>query len=88
MVRRLEVAIELAKKDKVVFDAKMKDKTARAEIELKRLRILEADKAKKARLKEFMDKAQAAYAEGEFCEAEAYAKQAMEVDPDRGRRDR
>ena len=26
MVRRLEVAIELAKKDKVAFDAKMKDK--------------------------------------------------------------
>ena len=26
MIRRLEVAIELAKKDKVAFDAKMKDK--------------------------------------------------------------
>ena len=37
-VRRVEVAIELAKKDKVSFDAKMKDKEYRAEIERKRLR--------------------------------------------------
>ena len=81
MVRRLEVAVELTKKDKLIFEEKMKDKTARAEIEVKRLRILEADKAKKARMKEFMDKAQAAYAEGDFVEAEAYAKRAMEVDP-------
>ena len=81
MVRRLEVAIELAKKDKLVFDEKMKDKTARAEIEIKRLRILEADKAKKARLKELMDKAQEAYAEGDYAGAEAYAKRAMEIDP-------
>ena len=81
MVRRLEVAIELAKKDKVVFEEKMKDKAARAEIELKRLRILEADSAKKARLKEWMDKAQAAYADGNYVEAEAFAKRAMEVDP-------
>ena len=48
MVRRLEVALELAKKDKVAFEVKMQDKKQRAEIELKRLRILEADKAKKA----------------------------------------
>ena len=33
MARRLEVAIELAKKDKVAFDAKMQDKKHRAEIE-------------------------------------------------------
>jgi len=45
------------------------------------LRILEADKAKKQRLKEFMDKAQAAYAEGNYSECEAYAKRAAEVDP-------
>ena len=57
MVRRLEVAIELAKKDKVTFEVKMQDKQLRAEIETKRLRILEADKAKKARLKDLMDKA-------------------------------
>ncbi|MDR3619511.1 MAG: type II secretory pathway, component PulD, partial [Paludisphaera borealis] len=81
MVRRLEVSIELTKKDKLIFEEKMKDKTARAEIEIKRLRILEADNAKKARLKEFMDKAQAAYAESNFEQAEAYAKRAMEVDP-------
>ena len=67
MVRRLEVAIELAKKDKVDFERKMQDKQLRAEIEMKRLRILEADKAKKIRMKELMDKATTAYAEGELC---------------------
>ena len=81
MVRRLEVAIELAKKDKVDFDVKMKDKKHRAEIELKRLRILEADKAKKGRVKELMDKATTAYAEGKYVESETYAKRAMEIDP-------
>src|SRR5262249_19120308 len=55
MTRRLEVALELAKKDRVVFQAKMQDKQLRAEIEMKRLRILEADKAKKVRMKELMD---------------------------------
>ena len=81
MVRRLEVALELAKKDKVAFEVKMQDKAQRAEIELKRLRILEADKAKKSRMKELMDKAQAAYAEGNYVQAEAFAKAASEVDP-------
>ncbi len=81
MVRRLEVATELAKKDKVVFDAKMKDKQYRAEIEQKRLRILEADSAKKAQMKTWMDKAQTALANGQYVEAEAYAKRAQEIDP-------
>ncbi len=81
MVRRLEVALELAKKDKAEFEVKMQDKKLRAEIELKRLRILEADKAKKARMKELMDKATSAYAEGNFLECEAFAKRAMEIDP-------
>ena len=81
MVRRLEVAIELAKKDKVEFERKMQDKQLRAEIETKRLRILEADKAKKARMKDLMDKAMKAYAEGNYVECEAFAKRAMEVDP-------
>ena len=81
MVRRLEVAIELATKDKVAFEAKMQDKQLRAEIETKRLRILEADKAKKARMKDLMDKATTAYAEGNYVECEAFAKRAMEVDP-------
>jgi len=81
MVRRLEVAVELAKKDKVLFDEKMKEKGAREEIEVKRLRILEADKAKKARYKELFEKAQAAYSDEDFYKAEAYAKQAMEIDP-------
>ena len=81
MVRRLEVAIELATKDKVAFEAKMQDKQLRAEIEMKRLRILEADKAKKVRMKELMDKATTAYAEGNYVECEAFAKRAMEVDP-------
>ncbi len=81
MVRRLEVALELAKKDKVSFDAKMKDKKFREEIETKRLRILEADGAKKARLKEFLDRAQKAMADGNYFDAEAYALKAQEIDP-------
>ncbi len=47
MVRRVEVAIELAKKDKVEFDKKMLVKDEKAKIEQKKLAILEADKAKK-----------------------------------------
>ncbi len=82
MVRRLEVAMELAAKDKVSFDAKMKDKAFKTEIEQKRLRILEADNAKKARMKELMDKAQAFMSEGKYVEAEAMAKRAQEVDPE------
>ena len=81
MIRRLEVAIELATKDKVAFTAKMQDKQLRAEIELKRLRILEADGAKKRRMKDLMDKATSAYAEGKYDECETFAKRAMEVDP-------
>src|SRR5262249_22320409 len=73
--------LELAKKDKANFDVKMQDKQQRAELELKRLRILEADKAKKVRLNEFMAQAQAAYAQGKYVECETYAKRAMEVDP-------
>ncbi len=81
MVRRLEVAIELAKKDKAVYLIKMTDKKQREEIELKRLRILEADGAKKAKVKDLMDKAMAYYAEGKYVECEAYCKRAMEIDP-------
>jgi type II secretory pathway component GspD/PulD (secretin) len=81
MARRLEVAIELAKKDKVAFDTKMQDKKYRTEIELKRLRIFEADKAKKDRMKDLLDKAQAAYAEGKYVDAERFAKMAQEIDP-------
>ena len=81
MVRRLEVALELAKKDKVAFDAKMKDKAYRTEIEQKRLRIFEADKAKKDRMKDLMDQAMKAMADGKYVEAEAFAKRAAEVDP-------
>ena len=81
MVRRLEVALELARKDKAQYLVKMVDKKQREEIELKRLRILEADKAKKIRVKEFMDKATSAYAESKYVECETYAKKAMEIDP-------
>ena len=81
MIRRLEVAIELAKKDKVAFDIKMQDKSERAAIEAKRLRIFEADKAKKVRMKEFMEKATAALAAGDTEAAEAWALKAQEIDP-------
>ncbi len=81
MVRRLEVSLELARKDKAQYLVKMVDKKQREEIELKRLRILEADKAKKIRMQDLMDKATAAYAEGKYVECETYAKKAMEIDP-------
>ncbi len=81
MIRRLEVATEMAKKDKVDFERKMTDKKLRAEIEQKRLRILEADKAKKIRMGELMEKAMSAMAVQNYVEAEAFAKRAMEIDP-------
>jgi type II secretory pathway component GspD/PulD (secretin)/tetratricopeptide (TPR) repeat protein len=81
MVRRLEVAIELAKKDKLVFDEKMKDKAYRAEIEQKRLRILEADNAKLEQVAKLMEEAQEAEAQGDYAEAEQKAKRAAEIDP-------
>jgi type II secretory pathway component GspD/PulD (secretin) len=81
LIRRLEVALELAKKDKVAFDVKMKDKDLRAEIEQKRLRILEADKAKQERMKDLMDRATTAMAEGRYADAEKFAKMAQEIDP-------
>ena len=82
MTRRLEVAIELSKKDKVGFDAKMLDKGAKADIELKKLRILEADKAKKAAIKDLMTKAEAAEANGDWAKAEELARRASEIDPE------
>ena len=82
MTRRLEVAIELAKKDKVGFDSKMLDKNAKAEVEIKKLRILEADKAKKGAIAELMAKAQDAQAKGDWAKAEELARRAGEVDPD------
>ncbi len=82
MTRRLEVAIELAKKDKVAFDAKMLDKNAKAEIETKKLRILEADKAKKGAVNDLMTKAQEAQAKGDWAKAEELAQRAGEIDPD------
>jgi type II secretory pathway component GspD/PulD (secretin) len=81
LVRRLEVAVELAKKDKVGFDEKMKDKTYKAEIEAKKLRILEADKAKKEQVAQLMTKAKEAEALGNLLEAEQLAKRASEIDP-------
>jgi len=81
MTRRLEVGIELAKKDKAAFDVKMKDKAARAEIETRKLRILEADAQKLAQIKALMDQAQTAYATGKLAEAETLAKRANEIDP-------
>ena len=81
MLRRLDVNIELAKKDKLVFDEKMKDKSYRDEIERKRLREIEAGEAKKVRVKEFMTKAMEADANGDYVNAEKYAGYAAEIDP-------
>ena len=81
MVRRVEVAIELAKKDKVEFDKKMLVKDEKAKIEQKKLAILEADKVKKEAIKELMDKASKAEAEGNYAKAEELARRAVEIDP-------
>ncbi len=81
MTRRLEVAIELAKKEKLAFDVKIKDKKVKEEIESKKVRILEADKAKKAQIAALMTQAQEAYANGKLAEAETLAKRAQEIDP-------
>lgn len=81
MTRRLEANIELFKKDKVAFDQKMQDKAYRAEIETKKLRILEADKAKKERLKTLMTQAEAAMADGKFDEAEKKYGLAAAIEP-------
>ncbi len=82
MTRRLEVAIDLAKKDKVGFDAKMLDKNAKAEIETKKLRILEADMAKRGSVGDLMKKAEEAQAKGDWAKAEELARRAGEIDPD------
>jgi type II secretory pathway component GspD/PulD (secretin) len=81
MARRVEVALELAKKDKLVFDEKIKDKKYRAEIEQKRLRILEADKAKRAQLNDLLTRAKDAMNAGKFAEAETLARKAAVIDP-------
>ena len=78
---RIQANIELAKRDKVVFDQKMKDKVFKGEIENKRLRILEADKAKKDRIGILMTKAETAMTNGEFDVAEKCYGQAAEIDP-------
>ncbi|WP_169976121.1 type II secretory pathway, component PulD [Tautonia rosea] len=81
MVRRLEVAIELAKKDKLAFDAKMNDKEAYAEAQRTKLRILEADSAKQRQVEEMMDKAMAAQNDGDYAAAEAWAERVIALDP-------
>ena len=86
MLRRLEVALELAKKDKTAFEVKMQNKQERGEIELKRLRILEADKAKKARLKEFMDKAQGGLCRGQLRRMRGLRQESRRGRPQRGGR--
>jgi len=81
MVRRVEVAIELAKKEKATFDVKMADVNARADIERKRLRILEADTAKRSEVDTLMKQSSDAYNNGKLEDAEMFAKRAVEIDP-------
>ena len=81
MTRRLEVAIDLSKKDKVGFDRKMLDKDAKAEIELKKLRILEADKAKQMAIDKLLKEGEKAQSEGNYAKAEEVARKAIEIDP-------
>ena len=81
MTRRLDVALELARADKVKFDERMKEKGAKAEIEQKKLRILLADQEKKTQYKALIEKAQAAMGEGKFADAEGFARKAQTIDP-------
>jgi type II secretory pathway component GspD/PulD (secretin)/tetratricopeptide (TPR) repeat protein len=81
MTRRVEVAIELAKKDKIAFDQKMLDKNAKIDIETKKLRILEADKSKQAAITDLMKKAEQAQSDANWAKAEELARRAAEIDP-------
>ena len=81
MTRRVEVAIELAKKDKVAFDLKMKDKSYREEVERKRLRIMEAESAQLAKVGEFMEKAEEAQSKGDYLGMQKFAEAAVKIDP-------
>ena len=81
MLRRLEVAIELAKKDKLAFDAKMADKEASADAKREKLRIYEADIAKAKQVEEMMEKAMAAQNDGDYAAAEAWAERVIALDP-------
>ncbi len=81
MTRRLEVAIDLSKKDKVGFDRKMLDKDAKAQIELKKLRILEADRAKQGTIDKLLKEGEKAQSEGNYAKAEEVARKAIEIDP-------
>ena len=81
LVRRLEIQIETARRDKVAFDHKMKEKNFKEEIERKHLRILEADKSKHEQMDNIMAKAQQAEVNGKYAEAESLARKAMEIDP-------
>ncbi len=81
MTHRLELAVETARKDKAAFDNKMKEKGFRAEIERKRLRILEADKARKERMKDLMARAEEATAAGRYEDAEKFYGMAADLDP-------
>ncbi|QDV34128.1 type II secretory pathway, component PulD [Tautonia plasticadhaerens] len=81
MLRRLEVAIELAKKDKLSFDAKMADKEASADAKREKLRIYEADIAKQKQVAEMMEKAMASQNDGDYAAAEAWAERVIALDP-------
>ena len=84
MTRRVEVAIELAKKDKVEFDKKMtrqgREGQDRAE---EAPAILEADKAKKEGHRQAHgSRPPKAEAEGEYCQGRGQlARRAVEIDP-------
>jgi type II secretory pathway component GspD/PulD (secretin)/tetratricopeptide (TPR) repeat protein len=81
MLRRLEVAIELAKKDKLSVEAKLADKEANADAQRTKLRILEADTAKAKQVAEMMEKAMAAQNDGDYAAAEAWAERVIALDP-------
>jgi type II secretory pathway component GspD/PulD (secretin) len=81
MTRRIDVNIDLAKRDKAAFDEKMKDKAYRDQIERQRLREILAGEAKKERVKQLMEKAIEAEANGDHVTAEKLSHQAAEIDP-------
>ncbi|CAN5911389.1 hypothetical protein BH23PLA1_BH23PLA1_31280 [soil metagenome] len=81
MVRRLEVAIEMAQKDKLAFEAKRQDRQNQEKAELQKLAIIEAGIAKDKQVKEMMDRALEADANSSYAEAEAWARRVIEIDP-------
>ncbi len=81
LLQRVEVALELAERDREVFEAKMTDERARADAEREHLRILEARIAEADQINALMERAVQAQDDGDYAAAETFAKRVMVIDP-------